>query len=211
VRLVVVRHGETASNAEQRFTGHMDVPLNALGERQACAVAQALAHERFDLVVASDLTRARQTAEAIAKVIGTPIEFDHDLREISAGEWEGLTRGEAQARFPDDLARWDANALEHAPPGGETVAHLAARVERALGRARRAQPAGAVLWVTHGGVIGVLICLALGIDLAHRGQFRRDNAAITELAVGEHGGMLLRLNDTHHLVGLGSNERNQVL
>jgi alpha-ribazole phosphatase len=211
VRLVVVRHGETASNAERRFTGQMDVPLNALGERQARAVAQALAQERFDRIVASDLLRARQTAQAIASVRLAPVELDPDVREIALGAWEGLTRGEVRERYPADLARWDANDQEHAPPGGETVAQLAARVERAMERACRAQAAGRVLWVTHGGVIGVLICLTLGLDYSHRGQFRRNNAAITELALGEHGGTLLRLNDTHHLEELGSGERNQVL
>ena len=211
MQLVVVRHGETASNAEQRHTGQMDVPLNALGERQARALAHALARERFDLVVASDLMRARQTATAIAPVLEAPVTYDPDLREISAGEWEGLTRAEILKRFPDDLARWDANATEFPPPGGETVAQLAGRVSRALARARSAQPDGAVLWVTHGVVIGVLICHVLGIDLSHRAQFRRDNAAITELAVGERGGVLLRLNDTHHLAGLGSGEREQVM
>ncbi len=211
MRLVVVRHGETANNAEQRFTGQLDAPLNTLGAQQAHAVARALAAEHFDLIVASDLARARQTAAAIAAPRGVSVTLDPDLREISVGAWEGLTRSEAQARYPDELARWDANAVEHAPPGGETVAHLAERVTRALRWARGVAPDGAIVWVTHGGVVGVLICLVLGIDLAHRAQFRRDNGGITELAVGERSGVLVRLNDTHHLRGVGSAEREQVL
>jgi probable phosphoglycerate mutase len=211
VRLVVVRHGETANNAEQRHTGQLDVPLNTLGERQAHAVARALTGERFDLIVASDLLRARQTAAIIAASRDTPVTYERDLREISAGEWEGMTRAEIHARHPDELARWDADALRYAPPGGETVAQLAERVARALVRSQRAQPDSAVLWVTHGVVIGVLICQVLGIDLAHRTQFRRDNTAITELAVSERGGALVRLNDTHHLAGMRSGERDQVM
>ncbi|HEY7984528.1 MAG TPA: histidine phosphatase family protein [Ktedonobacterales bacterium] len=211
MRLIVVRHGETANNAEQRLTGQLDVPLNALGERQARAVAGALAGERFDLAVASDLLRARQTAEAIAQSLDVPVVYDPDLREIAAGEWEGLTRAEIHDRYPDALARWDADAVAYAPPGGETVAQLAERVARALARSRQAQPDGAVLWVTHGVVIGVLICQVLGIALAHRWQFRRDNAAITELAVSERGGILVRLNGTYHLAGVGSGERGQVM
>jgi broad specificity phosphatase PhoE len=211
VRLVVVRHGETASNAEQRHAGQLDVPLNALGERQALAVGQSLATERFDLVMVSDLLRARQTAAAITPLLDAPVTFDPDLREISVGVWAGLTRDEVRARYPDELARRDADGVRYAPTGGETVAQLAERVARALERSQRAHPDGAVLWVTHGGVIGVLICQVLGIDLAHRAQFRRDNAAITELSLNERGGMLVRLNDIHHLAGLGSGERDQVM
>ncbi|HEV2236923.1 MAG TPA: histidine phosphatase family protein [Ktedonobacterales bacterium] len=211
MRLIVVRHGETANNAEQRFTGQMDAPLNGRGVRQARAVAEALAGERFELVVASDLMRARQTAAAIAECLDMAVTYDSDLREIAVGEWEGLTGAEIRARYPGALARWDAGAVTFAPPGGESVTQLAERVARALERSREAQPDGTVLWVTHGVVAGVLICQVLGIDLAHRSQFRRDNAAITELVVSDHGGILVRLNDTHHLAGLGSGERAQVM
>jgi broad specificity phosphatase PhoE len=138
------------------------------------------------------------------------VTYDPDLREIAFGDWEGLTRAEIRSRFPHELARYDAEPARIAPPAGETVADLAARVARALTRSQTAQPDGAVLWVTHGGVIGALICQILGIDLAHRGQFRRDNAGISELAVNGSGGALVRLNDTHHLAALGSSEGDQV-
>jgi broad specificity phosphatase PhoE len=211
VRLVVVRHGETDSNATHRFTGQIDVPLNSLGERQARAAGLALAGEHFDLVVVSDLLRARQTADAILPHLNASATYDPDLREISLGSWEGLTSDEIEERYPDELARHLSRATGFAPPGGESAIELAARVARALQCSHTAHPDGAVLWVTHGGVIGALICQVLGIDLAHRGQFRRDNAGATELVFNGSGGVLVRLNDTHYLAGPGSGERDQVL
>jgi broad specificity phosphatase PhoE len=225
VRLVVVRHGATTNNAEGRYTGQTDIPMSPLGSRQVEAVADALAGERFDLMLASDLLRARQAAETIARRVEAPLEFDRDLREIAMGAWEGLKFGEAAREYPVAWKRWREAPELTAPPGGESVTHMRDRAASALDRCLVAHPAGRVLWVTHGGVIGVVLCHLLGIDLQHRGQFRRDNAAITELEVrpdatapgqpdplpGRGAGQILRLNDTHHLAGLPASESDQVL
>ncbi len=225
MRLMLVRHGATANNAQQRYTGHSDVPLSPLGLRQATALAAALAAERFDLILSSDLARARQTVEAIAARNAAPLRLDADLREMAMGAWEGRTRAEAVALEPEAWARWWAQSDVYPPPGGETLLQLRDRAARAIDHCYAEHPAGTVLWVTHGGLIGVLLCHLLGIDLAHRWQFRRDNAGITELEVGpdrrERGNpaprmraILLRLNDTSHLKDLeGSDlaEPSQVL
>lgn len=221
MRLMLVRHGATANNAQQRYTGHSDVPLSPLGLRQAAA----LAAETFDLILSSDLARARQTVEAITACNAAPLRLDADLREMAMGAWEGRTRAEAVALEPEAWARWWVQPDVYPPPGGETLLQLRDRTARAIDRCYAEHPAGTVLWVTHGGLIGVLLCHLLGIDLAHRWQFRRDNAGITELEVGldrrERGNpaprmraILLRLNDTSHLKDLeGSDlaEPSQVL
>lgn len=225
MRLMLVRHGATANNAQQRYTGHSDVPLSPLGLRQAAALAAALAAERFDLILSSDLARARQTVEAIIARNAAPLRLDADLREMAMGAWEGRTRAEAVALEPEAWARWWAQPDVSPPPGGETLLQLRDRTARAIDRCYTEHPAGSVLWVTHGGLIGVLLCHLLGIDLAHRWQFRCDNAGITELEVGpdrrDRGNpaprmraILLRLNDTSHLKDLeGSDlaEPSQVL
>lgn len=226
MRLTLVRHGATANNGEGRYTGQTDVPLSPLGARQAEAVAAALAGERFDAIIASDLQRARATAEAIARRVDAPLAFDADLREIAMGAWEGMTFSAVDREYPRAWEHWRAALDQPAPSGGESVVALRDRAARALGRCLESYPNGRVLWVTHGGFIGVLLCHVLGIGLEHRGQFRRDNTAITELDVRasnpvnaahadplpNHGtGQILRLNDTHHLAGLPSKEREQVL
>lgn len=214
MRLLLARHGATPNNAEQRYTGQSDVPLSPLGERQAEALAQRLATEWLDGIVASDLSRARATAEAIARFHRVPVHLDADLREISMGEWEGSTYAEILDREPEAMRIWQADPTSYAPPGGETVAQVRDRLVAALERWRQAYPKGTVVWVTHGGVIGILLCQLLGMDLNRRWQFRRDNAALTELDLGDDYAILMRLNDLSHLrelMGEGTAEERQVL
>jgi alpha-ribazole phosphatase len=228
----MVRHGATANNAEARYTGQSDVPLCPLGERQAEAVAARLADMRLDAIISSDLVRARSTAEAIARFHQVPVLSDPDLREISIGEWEGLTYAEALQRDPELVAVWQSGgpeSLQVAPPGGETNLAFRDRLARALDRWRALyfRHEDTILWVTHGGVVGVLLCHLLGMDLTRRWQFRKDNAAITELEIGDGPvqassiaaasipyAILLRLNDTSHLAGVeagGEREERQLL
>jgi alpha-ribazole phosphatase len=211
MRLVLARHGATDHNIERRYTGQTDAPLSPLGLRQAAALAARLAGERFDLILCSDLARARQTAAPIARRLDAPLRFDPDLREIAMGRWEGQTHAELAAADPEALAAWQTDPEGHAPPGGETTLQLRDRTVRALDRCRSDHPDGAVLWITHGGVIGVLLCHLLRIGLEHRWRFRRDNAALTEADVAADYAILMRLNDTCHLADLPAAEREQVL
>jgi alpha-ribazole phosphatase len=214
MHLLIARHGATANNAQARYTGQSDVPLSALGERQAEALARRLSGERFDAMVTSDLRRARSTAEAVARHHTLPLVEDAALREIALGAWEGLTNAEARDRLPEPFAAWEADPLRNAPPRGETLAAFTARVERALKDWYERYAEGSVLWVTHGGVIGVLLCQVLGMGLDRRWQFRRDNAAISELDVGADWAVVVRLNDTAHLADVhdaAEQERVQVL
>src|SRR5690348_15800465 len=166
MRLLIARHGATANNAQARYTGQSDAGLSALVPTQAEALAERLAGEHLDASVISGLARARATAESIAaRPHGVPLRLDADLREVALGAWEGHTVGEASALHPDAYARWQADAVDVAPPGGETVRAFQRRVVRALDRWRAEYPDGSVLWVTHGGVLGVLLCHLLGMDL----------------------------------------------
>lgn len=148
-RVLMLRHGQSTWNAARRWQGQADPPLTELGERQAWEAAQRLG--TFDLVVASDLERARRTAELIAAELGVgPVELDPQLRENHAGEWEGLTAAEVEAGWPGYL-------VEHRrPPGFESADAVGARAMAALLGARRRANGGEVLMVSHGGVIRVL-------------------------------------------------------
>ena len=199
MRLIVVRHGETLYNVQSRFTGQSDIPLSALGEQQASVLGKRLAAEPLAAIAASDLQRARVTAQAIARYHKLPVHEDADLREIAFGTWEGATYDEIVARDADLVQRWLADPTIYTPPGGETVVQLRDRVARALERWQARYPEATILWVVHGGVIEVLLCHVLGLDLKLRWQFRHENASITEIDLNGESAALVRLNEVAHL------------
>jgi probable phosphoglycerate mutase len=154
-RLLLVRHGQSTWNAEGRWQGWSDPPLSRLGESQAAEAAVALGGVGATSVWASDLVRARATADVIAAHLALgPVATDPDLREFHVGDWEGRTRPEIQAGWPEELAAWRAGTIV-ATPGGETRVHFEARVQAALQRlaATGDRADGNVVVATHGGVI----------------------------------------------------------
>ncbi len=147
--LLLVRHGETDWNADGRLQGHTDRPLNDYGRRQAARLAEELAGEQIDAVYASDLARARETAEILAERLGLPVVVDAGLREKDWGSWEGLTPAERAT-------------VEYV--GESTGAHR----ERVLATVRRIaerHPGGHVLVVTHGGSLRRIQSAVLGMAL----------------------------------------------
>src|ERR1700712_3485262 len=126
-RLIAVRHGETAWNVEARLQGQLDIPLNERGLAQARRTAHWLAEDQVDVVVSSDLARARATAEAIAPFNRCPLEFDLGLRERSFGSFQGMTHTEVAERWPAQAARWKSRDPEFAPGDGESLTVFSAR------------------------------------------------------------------------------------
>ena len=198
-RLIVVRHGETTYNIEGRITGMKDVALTELGKYQAKRVGAYLADKHIDAIVASDLQRARETAQAIANYHSLPVLEDPDLREIGMGEWEGLRFNEIVERDPELAKRVRADSAHYTPPGGETLEHLRTRLAHALEQWATRYPDGTVVWVSHGGTIGVLFCHLMDIGLNRRHQFRHHNASIHEVVIGGKYPIFERLNETAHL------------
>jgi broad specificity phosphatase PhoE len=133
--LLLVRHGETDWNAEGKLQGHTDRPLNDYGRRQAQALADRLAGESIDAVYASDLSRARETAEILGAKLGLPVLVDPDLREKNWGNWEGLTSDERL----------------HIEFEGETSEAHRDRTLSAVHRIVERHPGGRIVVVTHGG------------------------------------------------------------
>ncbi|MGI8667021.1 MAG: histidine phosphatase family protein, partial [Jatrophihabitans sp.] len=125
-RIVILRHGRTAWNAARRYQGQEDPPLDELGQVQAIEAAALVAAMRPDLVLTSDLSRARQTAQKLASLTGLELREDSRLRERHLGHWQGLTRDEVARRFPDEFADWLAGR-DVTRRGGETRAQVAAR------------------------------------------------------------------------------------
>ena len=188
MRLLLIRHGSTLDNEQGRLTGQADVPLSPLGERQAVLLGERLANETLDIIVTSDLQRARATGAAIAHYHQIPVYEDAAIREISLGEWEGVTLSELMERDAEAITRWQNEPLNVKPPGGETITQLHDRVVPALEFWYANYPDSTVVWVTHGGVIRVLLCHLLNADLNSWGQFKRENASVTEVRLGQTAG-----------------------
>ncbi len=199
VRLLLVRHGETAWNAAGRFQGHTDVPLNATGKRQAVALTRLMAVETVHALYVSDLQRAWESARMIAAPLGLTAQPEPRLREMAFGRWEGLHYTEIQHSDAQALAAWQADPMQVAPPGGETLTQVTDRVRAALDRiAGSCQEHTAVL-VAHSGPLRVLLCLALGLPSQSHWQFSVAPGSLSELYLYEQGATLTRLNHTHHL------------
>jgi alpha-ribazole phosphatase len=204
MRLLLARHGVTAWNVEGRFQGQHDVALSAAGKRQAALLAERLASEQIDEVLASDLLRATETARAVAAPRGLSMRFDARLREMNFGAWEGLTYEESRRGFTGTATAWEADAMRTAPPGGETLAELASRVGNIFADLKgKAGLDSTILVVAHGGSIQVLLCLAIGLPPRSRWQLRVDPASLSTLHLHPEGAVLTGLNDTYHLREVG--------
>ncbi|WP_410649040.1 histidine phosphatase family protein [Amycolatopsis sp. cmx-4-54] len=166
-RLVLWRHGETDYNAAGRMQGHLDSALTPVGWNQARFAVPALARFSPDLVIASDLRRATDTATVLTEAIGVPLRIDKRLRETHLGEWQGFTGQQVDETYPGERARWRVDAT-WAPPGGESRVDVAERAMEVV--ADLDQPnsdAGdAVLLATHGGLIIALTAKLLSLPVA---------------------------------------------
>jgi broad specificity phosphatase PhoE len=164
-RLLLTRHGETRWNLERRYQGHGNSALTERGVEQARCLARRLADEPINAVYASDLERTRLTADAIVAGRGLPVVLDPAWRELNYGTWEGLTREEIAARYPDAWAGRLADPAHAAPPGGESRFALQQRAVAALTALRAAHPDQTVLVVTHSGLLMALGAWLHGIDI----------------------------------------------
>jgi probable phosphoglycerate mutase len=156
-RLVLWRHGQTRWNAEDRFQGQSDIPLDETGVLQADRAARLLAALRPEAIFSSDLSRATATAAPLSRITGLPVTFDKDLRERHGGCWEGLTGPEIRERYPAEFVTWT-------PPDGETAAAVADRVADALERAAGSLAAGSLaVIVSHGAALRLGMSKLMGM------------------------------------------------
>lgn len=182
-RLCIVRHGETAWNAEGRVQGQTDVPMSEVGLAQARAIAAALAGERFAAIYSSDLLRVRQTAEPCAQMFGLPVRLDPRLRERHYGLFETLTYAEAKILHPDDYARFKAKDPEYDFRGGEGLRAFHERSLQCIASIAERHAGESVLVFTHGGVLDSVYRRATGRDLSARRDFEIPNAALNRIEV----------------------------
>lgn len=205
-RLVVVRHGVTDWNREGRFQGHLDPPLSDVGRREAELAGARIAADELLLptrVVSSSLTRAVETAAAIAGAAGCEVEPDRRLIEIGQGDWEGRTHAELEQADADRYRAWREAAGIRQPPGGEPIADATGRVADLVAElAANAAPDSTVCLVSHGGTIRILARLLLDLADDRSWALDVDNASISVATSIAGRWRLDRWNDTKHLLGL---------
>lgn len=201
LHLMLVRHGETEWNAQRRYLGQTDIPLSALGRRQANLIAERLAAQEIDAVYASDLKRALQTAQVIAEKSGLEVTPEPRLRELKFGVLEGLTFDEAQEQYPEMMAAW-LEDFNRPPEGAETIEIFFARIVSLLDELKQKHEEQVVLLVAHGGPLSEILRVVLGLSREKRWYLEMENASLSEVLIAENYVSLKRLNDTCHLASL---------
>jgi alpha-ribazole phosphatase len=166
-RLLLVRHGELVTSKEWRYVGHLDVELNETGITQMRRAGERLKSEQVDVLLSSDLKRTRKGAEIIGSVLGiAPLSF-REFREISLGQWEGLTRDEIVAMFPEEFEARAHDLPNYRIKNGESFADLKIRVIRKLEQVLEEHQGKNIALIAHGGVNRIILTHVLGMELNH--------------------------------------------
>ena len=203
LHLMLVRHGETEWNVQRRYQGQSDVPLSEFGRQQAVLIAERLAGQTFDVVYASDLKRAWETASIIANRSNLEVISEPRLRELKFGILEGLTFEEAEEKYPEMIAAW-LEDFNNTPEGGETINQFNARIVALLDDLKDKHDEQVVLLVGHGGSLSEILRVVLGLSRQKRWYIEMENASLSEVSIAEDYISLRRLNDTCHLSVLGT-------
>jgi probable phosphoglycerate mutase len=200
-RILAIRHGETAWNADTRIQGHIDIPLNVKGQWQAAQLAKALAaQDKLHAVYSSDLKRAHQTATAVAALQGLEVVSHPGLRERGFGAFEGKTFAEIEIALPEDSLLWRKRDPHWTPPhGGESLFVMEQRVRQTLNELASQHTGQHIALFAHGGVMDLLYRIATQQDLQAPRTWALTNTAINRLLWTPQSVSLVGWSDTSHL------------
>ena len=199
LRLLLLRHAETDWNREGRYQGWTDTDLSEVGRGQAEAAGRLLARQPLAAVWSSPLRRARDTAAAIASAKGLAVKEHAAFREMRFGDWEGLTRTEVAARFPEAHQSWLDTPHLVARIGGETLDEVRRRVLDGLEELKRTHDGETICLVSHGISVRILILEALGLGLERLWSLQVSSTGISELEFRPDWTALHRMNTLAHL------------
>lgn len=209
-RLFLIRHGQSAGNAEGRFGGHGPTPLSELGERQARITAEALAKENISAIYSSDLFRAVQTAEPLSRITGVPILTKHAFRERNVGVLEGLTFDESKQNHPKDYYALVNRNYHHVITRGESYRQLVKRVMNELWEILRKNQGERIAVYSHTGAICFMTLHLMGAirrDTKQTPWLITSNCGVNRFEVrGRNNVRVLALNDTRHLIDITGND-----
>jgi probable phosphoglycerate mutase len=197
-RIFLLRHGQTAWNAEMRIQGQLDIPLDATGLWQAERLALALQGEGIQALYSSDLQRACQTAAPLAAAAGLTVQRDAALRERHFGRFEGSTYADIETLWPDEALRWRQREPGFGPGGGEALQAFYDRSVLAVQTLAARHPGQTLAVVAHGGVLDCLYRAATRIDLGAPRTWQVANATVNRLLWTPEGFSLVGWNDTGH-------------
>ena len=181
--LYLIRHGETDWNKEGKYTGQTDIPLNEIGRQQVREAANALKIHNPKVIYTSDLIRAVETAQLIAKELHIPIIQDKRLREINQGEWEGLHISEIHSRYGNQFISHRDNPLIVSAPNGESIAEVKTRVIDFLNEITVKHPSEQIVISSHGLVLGIIRTIAMDIPINKVFEFIPENAKIYQMEI----------------------------
>lgn len=198
-KLTLIRHGETDWNAKRRIQGQLDAPLNEVGRAQAEAIGLRYRDETVDVLISSDLSRARQTMEPIANACGLEVLHDSRLRERNLGVLEGLFYEEAQNKMPQVLDVFRSRQIDTPIDGGESLREFAQRVTAFLTETAETYGGKHIVAVTHGGVVDIACRHANGSSLDAPRDFPIHNTSVSNFHVDGSGFHLIDEADLSHL------------
>ena len=202
-RVLIVRHGQTDWNVQGRWQGFEPVPLNTEGQMQARKLAESLRGRPIHTIITSDLPRAFQTAAAIGTVIGVMPRTDQRLREFNLGIFQGHTRDEMIAKFPDEWRAFEADYWDYLIPNGKSRRAMQERVYKAWESALLTAVGPEVVIVSHGGAIRMLLLklfadIAADLDAAHL-----NNTSVTTIDKDDYRWRLTEVASVQHLASEG--------
>lgn len=199
VKLILIRHGQTVWNKLGKYQGQADIELSELGKEQAAQLGANYPFEKPVAIYSSDLKRACDTADEIAKHFDMKNKPVQGFREIKFGQWEGLTYNEIHEGWPEEHRKLFSSPDSVTCPGGEGFCQVQARAVKQIEEILKEHNDGNVVIVAHGGVIRTILCYALGMPLANMWHIRQDNTAVNVVAVYEENMVVELMNSTSHL------------
>ena len=198
-QIILVRHGRTPWNKDKIFRGTVDIPLDEVGKQEASLAGECLKGETIQAAYASPLSRAMDTAKAIAQHHGVPVQELPGLIDINYGDWQGVPLAEVKVKYVDLYRQWETAPQTVRFPNGETLDEVRARALAAVDEVMTLNPDKTILLAAHRAVNKVLIAAFLGIDNSHYWRIGQDTTAINRFAGVGNTWHIQLVNDTCHL------------
>lgn len=201
LKLYLIRHGQTKWNFESKTQGCKNIELSELGVLQSKLIANKLKKidENYLKIFTSDLDRCYLTAKVIGEELMVDVDVHRDLREMSFGDWEGLTHEEIKQSYSDEYFKWRNEPYNAVIPKGEDLKTVQARCLNAVKTILNKYDNGSIIIISHGVAIKTIILGILGLDLKHFYNITLSNASLNKIEFREYGPVVINLNDTCHL------------